>query len=358
MRTRILLILLFVLWISEIRAQTINLIPFPRELKAGLGHFTVTPGTKIISSPESHKTAIILQNNLKEMMGVEIGLAEPGIAGRGNIHFVLDGNYAKEQYTLDVSEEGIQITASNNTGWFYGVQSLLQLSPLLSDTQDSLPAVKIPEFSMRCGIRDQISCYSMLPWRNQFTYYDEALQSDTTIRANPGTDMYKELWIPFLAHFEKHLKAKRWFDRTVIAMDEREPEDMQKTIALVREVCPGFKIALAGNYHEEINDELYDLSAYITNDFPGEDLARRKAGGQRSTYYVCCIPEYPNTFTFSPPYQSTFIGWYAAAKGFDGFLRWAYNSWVKAPLIDSRYHHWSAGDTYPGLPGGKEFHSF
>ncbi len=145
MRTRILLILLFMLVISaEIRAQSINLIPFPRELKIGSGHFSVTPDTKIISSPQCHKTAIVLRNSLKKMMSAEIGLAEPGITERGNIRFILDGNYAKEQYTLDISEGGVQIIASNNTGWFYGVQSLLQLSPLFPGTQDSLPAVKIP----------------------------------------------------------------------------------------------------------------------------------------------------------------------------------------------------------------------
>ncbi len=207
------------------------------------------------------------------------------------------------------------------------------------------------EFAMSCGITGQINCYSMLPWRNRVTYYDETLLKDTTISAQPGTGLYKEFWAPFLSHFEEHLKEKGWFDKTVITMDEREPEDMQKTIALVREVSPDMKIALAGNFHKQINDELYDLSAYVTNDFPEKDLDKRREKGQKSTYYVCCIPEYPNTFTFSPTYQSTFIGWYAAAKGFDGFLRWAYNSWVEDPLIDSRYHHWSAGDTYLVYPG-------
>jgi hypothetical protein len=40
------------------------------------------------------------------------------------------------------------------------------------------------------------------------------------------------------------------------------------------------------------------------------------------------------------------MGWYAAGKNFDGYLRWAYNSWPEKPLQDSRYGKWSAGDTY------------
>ena len=62
---------------------------------------------------------------------------------------------------------------------------------------------------------------------------------------------------------------------------------------------------------------------------------------------------FPNTFTFSPPVEATFIGWYAMAAGFDGFLRWSYCSWVKDPLRDSRFRTWPAGDTYLVYPGAR-----
>lgn len=35
----------------------------------------------------------------------------------------------------------------------------------------------------------------------------------------------------------------------------------------------------------------------------------------------------------------------------DGYLRWAYNSWTKNPLVDSRFITWPAGDTYMIYPG-------
>ena len=38
------------------------------------------------------------------------------------------------------------------------------------------------------------------------------------------------------------------------------------------------------------------------------------------------------------------------AADFDGFLRWAYNSWVQGPLTDSRFRTWPAGDTYIVYP--------
>lgn len=45
------------------------------------------------------------------------------------------------------------------------------------------------------------------------------------------------------------------------------------------------------------------------------------------------------------------MGWYAAAQGYSGFLRWAHDSWVQDPLWDTSFVTWPAGDcflTYPG----------
>ncbi|MBP9984589.1 MAG: DUF4091 domain-containing protein, partial [Prevotella sp.] len=45
-----------------------------------------------------------------------------------------------------------------------------------------------------------------------------------------------------------------------------------------------------------------------------------------------------------------YIGWFTAANNFDGFLRWAFNSWVENPETDSRFRTWPAGDTYIVYP--------
>ena len=77
---------------------------------------------------------------------------------------------------------------------------------------------------------------------------------------------------------------------------------------------------------------------------------RRRNGAVTSYYVACGIPK-PNNFSFSPPAESTYEGWFAAAMGFDGFLRWAYNSWVEDPLFDTRFRTWPGGDTYFVYPG-------
>ena len=72
-----------------------------------------------------------------------------------------------------------------------------------------------------------------------------------------------------------------------------------------------------------------------------------------TTYYVCCSHRYPNMFTFSDRAEATVAAWYAVANGYDGFLRWAYNSWVEDPIRDSRFRKWAAGDTYLVYPEGR-----
>lgn len=209
------------------------------------------------------------------------------------------------------------------------------------------------EFAMECGITEQINCYSMIPWGNKFTYFDELAQKDTVVEAVPGSKFYNELWTPFLKQFVVHLKEKDWQNITAIAMDERTPEEMGKMIALIKTIAPELKITLAGGFHKKISNDLYDLCVASANIVPKEDIEKRSAKGFKTTFYVCCNEHYPNNFTFSPPAESAYMGWYAAAKGFDGFLRWAYNSWVENPLTDSRFRKWPAGDTYFVYPGSR-----
>ncbi|WP_233577943.1 DUF4091 domain-containing protein [Hanamia caeni] len=210
---------------------------------------------------------------------------------------------------------------------------------------------KYISFVMSCGIDKRINCYSMVPWKIAFQYYDEAIGIDTVFSSAIGTPAYNEFWKSMLTDFTKHLKEKGWFNITAIAMDERPLPAMQSVIKLLKEIDPEWKIALAGNYHPEIENDIYDYCIASRLEFPADTLELRKRQGKLSTWYTCCTEKYPNGFTFSPPAESVWIGWYTAAKNMDGYLRWAYNSWPEDPLHDSRFTAWPAGDTYQVYPG-------
>ena len=211
------------------------------------------------------------------------------------------------------------------------------------------------EFMMSCGITEQIDCYTLVPWHYRFDYYDCATNSVKHLDCRPGETKYHDFIVPFLKDFSRHLRQKGWFERTYIAMDERPEDQMEAAWQTIQDADPEFKIEGAANYSvdSEAADRVDDISVgFQYNLLKEEALARRAAKGQKTNFYTCCNPERPNTFTFSPPAESAYLGLHAAACNYDGYLRWAYNSWTKEPNKDTRYGNWPAGDCYLIYPEG------
>ena len=134
-------------------------------------------------------------------------------------------------------------------------------------------------------------------------------------------------------------------------MDERPPAVMDEILDLLKRVAPELGVALADNHQSyKRYSHIKDLCVAVTSVPDSSDLAYRKAKGLNTTYYVCCSHRFPNMFTFYDPAEAVYAGWYAKAHGFDGFLRWAYNSWVEDPVTDSRFRPWPSGDTFIVYP--------
>lgn len=203
------------------------------------------------------------------------------------------------------------------------------------------------------GITGTIDCYTMIPWALQFDYYDQASNTVKFVNARPQDAAYRNYWLPFLRDFARHLRERGWFHRTAISMDERQLADMQSAIAVIREADPEFRITLAGNYHKEIDHELADLSVPYGQPLDQTVISDRRSRGLSTTCYICCTESFPNTFTFSEPAEAAFIPIHAIAQGYDGLLRWAYNSWTLTPMRDTRFRSWPAGDTYIVYPGAR-----
>ena len=207
------------------------------------------------------------------------------------------------------------------------------------------------QFMMDLGIDEQINCYSMVPWHNTFSYFDEASGQEKKLVATPGTEAYDVFWKSMLEDFARHLMAKGWFEKTCIAMDERPLQAMQKVIGMIKGLPHPFKLSLAGSYHKELDQEIYDYSITTRESYDADVLERRLAAGLPTTYYTCCTEDHPNTFSFSAPAEAAFIPLLSAARHLTGYLRWAYNAWPERPLTDSRFGSWSSGDTYLVYPG-------
>lgn len=208
------------------------------------------------------------------------------------------------------------------------------------------------EFMMSLGVDSQINCYSMIPWRLSFQYFDQASNSLKFLDTVPGEAEYEEFWTRMLKSFAAHLREKGWFDITMIAMDERPMDRMLAAVEVIKNADPDFRIAFEGNCHEELLDALDYYCIPIWDNYPEGAVEKRREEGKITAWYTCCTESWSNTFTFSYPAEAEWIGWYVAANGLDGYLRWAFNSWPEDPMRDSRFTAWAAGDTYLVYPGG------
>jgi len=210
-------------------------------------------------------------------------------------------------------------------------------------------------FGRRCGIGPQIHCYTMVTWGNRVAHIDGQTGDIVRPVIAPGTPEHEAYWGPFLQDFQRHLKRKGWLDDTYIAMDERSPEETRGTADCVKKFAPRLKIAMAGNHPPSHfkGIDFANYSQYIKHiDAPFlQEVAERRAQGKITTFYVCCAPRRPNTFTFSPVDEPVWVGLYAAANGLDGLLRWSFVNWPRDPLFDSSFGPFPAGDTFLIYPG-------
>ena len=203
------------------------------------------------------------------------------------------------------------------------------------------------------GITGQIVCYTMIPWDFRLRYYEESKQKYADMMAEPGTTIYDELWGSFLKDFKAHLEGKAWLGKTAIGIDERPDKLMRPALETIRKHAPEFRVVSAINNPSELTSDLYEISSLIRIPMPPELLARRRRDGKITTFYVCCVPSVPNTFTDSRLAEAAWLPLRSSACGFDGFLRWAYNTWGENPLRSTDYAPWPSGDCFLVYPGNR-----
>ncbi len=203
------------------------------------------------------------------------------------------------------------------------------------------------------GIDANISCFTMIPWDMNFRYFDKAAGEYRYLKTTTSSREYKQLWTAFLKGLADHTRAKGWFDKTMIVMDERGLPDMLNAYGVAKEAVPDFKMSLAGNYHRELVDSLDSYTVIKGDWFPADVLGRRRDRGFISLLYTCCATPAPNIFSNNAPADGAYLPVYATATGFDGYLHWSFTNWTDHPLTDTRFRMFAPGDTYVVYPDGR-----
>lgn len=204
------------------------------------------------------------------------------------------------------------------------------------------------------GIKGDIICYSMTPWKMQLHHWDETSASHQIAQLDINNSSFDTIWGNFLKDFTAHLKQKGWLETTRIGIDERDDKEVSAARKTIEKYAPGLKMVFAVNRASDKNDFVYHISPILTsaqNIISGDLLKNRQKEGKITTFYVCVHPKKPNTFTASPLAEAEWLGIFAAANNLDGFLRWAYNSWGRNPFQTSDFGNWPSGDCFLVYPG-------
>ena len=129
----------------------IDVIPMPRSVEYHSGNFTISPETKFYTnlSAESRQalTDYLEGTSLGSVPFAESATGNNGIELNLCDSSIVTGN---EAYRIEIDKKGIRLSASTETGIFYGLQTLLQL--LNNSDNKTLPALTIndsPRFPYR-----------------------------------------------------------------------------------------------------------------------------------------------------------------------------------------------------------------
>lgn len=227
-------------------------------------------------------------------------------------------------------------------------------------TYDYTDFDKWVSFNKSLGIGDKIVLYSVAPWHNSFTYWEngELVREAFSV----GSTRYTTLWTDFLTDLVAHLTEKGWFDDSYIGIDERGFSGTAFDLIESVKNKDGKCLKTAGAMDSFV--EKKDLAMRVTDLNVGDTAAsahqaefdqllkEREVKGLRTTLYSC-TGHRPGNFSLSAPVESYWTIVNAGKSGTAGFLRWAYDAWVEDPLSDTTHSKFEPGDCFLIYPDEK-----
>jgi hypothetical protein len=217
------------------------------------------------------------------------------------------------------------------------------------------------EMMMRAGISKSIQCFSMVDGPGDTSLCNIGYTDTTTGKLHVcatrvGDASYRDVWGAFLPAFVRHLKQHGWLDRTCIGFDEKPQSVMKGIFSVLKTDAPELKVALAGGTSSQQSGRVGDLTIYssdLSHPAAVRHLVEERRGVGPTTFYTACAPASPNTFIYSPQWESRLLPWIAFQYGLAGYLRWAYQTWPDDPWKhpESRWHSGDGFFVYPGKDG-------
>ncbi len=165
----------------------------------------------------------------------------------------------------------------------------------------------------------------------------------------------------YIRALEQYFITTGQIDRIRIAADEPSVlEPFKMSLERLHAAAPSFRCKTACNLPEFVDafehlmdDFIFDIDT-VADRFDELQATFAAHPDKRFLYYVCCGPDFPNTFLMSELVESYFLGIYASFANLQGFLRWNYTVFNDDPRTNAVTHNWNNGDThfvYPARNG-------
>ena len=163
---RLLLCVIFALFISSLSAKEISIIPLPAKMELKSGEFTLEEKAKVyIADKNGAFEKVYKRWESKFENSTQIELQQTRNEKRASLAIIQNPKIKAEAYHLSVKAEGIRIEASDAAGLYYALLSLEQLSCVellagvkVKNWDRSFPCVEIedtPRFGWRGFMLDE-----------------------------------------------------------------------------------------------------------------------------------------------------------------------------------------------------------
>lgn len=205
---------------------------------------------------------------------------------------------------------------------------------------------KYVELGILCGIDQQIDVHNLFPWNQTYYYIDQKTGQIGKFTAGVTTQEYRNFWTPFLKDFSGFLDKKGWKEKVMFFIDERNKDQSIALAGFIKSIDPDFKVGYAGRFHADLSEVIDDYSLPSNISMDKEELDKRKGANKTTTFYTACWEKQPNMLMMNNYLDFYFLLMLSKARGYDGFLRWAFNSWGGNIMTDARYSDVPSGDAH------------
>ena len=159
------LILSLSLLLSPFLTAQESLIPKPVSYQAAEGSFTLTKNTALKVEAKAAKSAAnYLSERLKTVAGIDLENADNAPNSITFKTAQLNGKAVSGTYKLSVTDQSVTIEAADQSGFFYGAITLLQLMPAEVWSRETLKKEELTTFPVHAALSWTI--HASLAWHD------------------------------------------------------------------------------------------------------------------------------------------------------------------------------------------------